>query len=58
MPDFLWHKCLGQISKNMMKILIKNEIPQNLDFINLNIYVDSIKGKQIKHAKKWTTKIT
>ena len=41
-----------------MKRLIKNEILPNLDFIDLNICVDCIKGKQIKHTKKSTTRST
>jgi len=45
---FLWHKHLGHISREMIKRLIKNEIISNLDFTNLNICVDCIKGKK-KH---------
>ena len=37
--DFSCHKCLGHISKERMKILV------NLDFTNLNVCVDCIKGK-------------
>ena len=46
---FLWHKRLGHISKEMMKRLVNNEILLNLDFTDLGICVDCIKGKQTKH---------
>ena len=39
---YLWHKCLGHISKER---LVKNEILSDLDFIDINICVDCIKGK-------------
>jgi len=54
--SFLWHKCLGHISRERMKRLIKNEILPNLDFMDLNICVDCIRGKQIKHTKKGATR--
>jgi len=41
-----------------MKRLIKNKILPNLDFTNLNICVDCIKGKQTKHTKKGATRST
>ena len=49
---FLWHNRLGHISREMMEILIKNEILPGLDFTNLNICEDCIKKKQTKHTKK------
>ena len=49
---FLWHKHVGHISRGRMERLIKNEILHDLDFMNLNIYMDCIKGKQTKHTKK------
>ena len=49
---FLWHKRLGHISRERMERLIKNEILPDLDFTDLNICVDCIKGKQTKHTKK------
>ena len=55
---FLWHKYLDHISRERMKRLIKNEILPYLDFTNLNICVDCIKGKQIKYTKKITTRST
>jgi len=49
---YLWHKRLGHISKEMIEILVKNEIIPNLDFTGLNVCMDCIKGKQIKQTKK------
>ena len=49
---FLWHKRLGHISRERMERLIKNEILPDLNFTDLNICVDYIKGKQTKHIKK------
>jgi len=42
----------------MIKRLIKNEIFHDLNFTDLNICVDCIKGKQTKHTKKEVTKNT
>ena len=39
---YLWHKCLGHISKER---LVKNEILPNLEFTVLGFCVDCIKGK-------------
>jgi len=55
---YLWHKRLGHISKEKMQRLVKNEILPNLDFTDLNVCVDCIKGKQIKHTKKGATRST
>ena len=41
-----------------MKRLIKNKIFRDLYFIDLNIYVDCIKGKQSEHTKKGVTRST
>ena len=41
-----------------MERLIKNEILPNLDFTDLNICEDCIKGKQTKHTKKGATRNT
>jgi len=49
---YMWHKRLGHISKERMERLVKNEIRLNLNFTNLNVCVDCIKGKQTKHTKK------
>jgi len=42
---FLWHKRLGHISKERMERLVKYEILPSLDFTDLNVSVDCIKGK-------------
>ena len=34
---YLWHKCLGHISKERLKRLVKNEILTNLEFTDLGI---------------------
>jgi len=49
---------LGHIYKERMQRLVKNEILPNLDFTNLNVCVDCIKGKQTKHTKKKVTRST
>jgi len=53
---YLWHKHLGHISKETMARLVKNEILPNLDFTDMNVCVDCIKGKQTKHTKKGATR--
>ena len=55
---YLWHKRLGHISKERLEILVKNEIFQELDFTDLGICVECIKGKQTKHTKKRVTRRT
>ena len=55
---YLWHKRLGHISKERIERLVKNEILLNLDFTDLGICVNCIKGKQTKHSKKGATKST
>ena len=49
---YLWHKRLGHISKERLKGLVKNEILPTLDFTDLGLCVDCIKGKQTKNTKK------
>ena len=49
---YLWHKRLGYVSKERLERLVKNGILPNLDFIDLGVCVDCIKGKQTKHNKK------
>jgi len=49
---YLWHKRLGHIFKERMQRLVMNEILPNLDFTDMNVCVDCIKGKQTKHTKK------
>lgn len=53
---FLWHKRLGHISKERLERLVKNEILPNLDFTDLGVCVECIKGKQTKHTKKGATR--
>ena len=53
---YLWHKCLGHISKERLQRLVKYEILPNLEFIDLGLCVDCIKGKHIKHNKKGATR--
>jgi len=53
---YLWQKRLGHISKERMERLVKNEILLNLDFTDLNVCMDCIKGKQTKHTKKGATR--
>ena len=55
---YLWHKRLGHISKERLQRLVNNEILPNLDFTDLRICVDCIKGKQTKHSKKGATRST
>jgi len=49
---FLWHKRLGHISRERMERLIRNAILPYLDFMDLNICVGCIKGKQAKTYKE------
>jgi len=49
---YLWHKRLGHISKERIQRLVKNEILPDLDFTDLGICVDCIKGKHTKHTIK------
>jgi len=55
---FLCHKRLGHISREKIERLIKTEILPDLDFMDLNIFVDCIKGRQTKHTNKWATRST
>jgi hypothetical protein len=54
----LWHKRLGHISRERLERLVKGEILLNLDFSDLGVCVDCIKGKQTKHTKKGATRST
>jgi hypothetical protein len=49
---YLWHESLGHVSKERMKILVKNEVLPDLNFTDLNVCVDCIKGKQTEHTKE------
>lgn len=46
---FLWHQRLGHISKERLIRLVKNDILPQLDFSDLNVCIDCIKGKQTRH---------
>ena len=49
----LWHKRLGHIFKERVQRLVKNEILNDLDFIDVGICVNCIKGnKQDTHLRK------
>ena len=43
--SILWHKRMGQISRQRMERLVKDEILPDLDFSYFGTYVDCIKGK-------------
>ena len=49
---------MGHVSKERLQRLVKNEILPNLDFTNLGLCMDYIKGKQTKHNKKGATRST
>ena len=53
---YSWHRHLGHISKERMERLVKDGILSNLDFTDLDVCVDCIKGKQTKHTKKGATR--
>ena len=46
----------GHISKERMEILVKDGILSYLDFTDLDVCVDCIKGKQTKQTKKGATR--
>ena len=49
---------MGHVSKERLQRLVKNEILPNLDFTDLGLRVDCIKGKQTKHNKKGAIRST
>ena len=49
---FLWHQRLGHISKERILRLVKNAILPQLDFSDLDVCVECIKGKHTKHSVK------
>ena len=55
---YLWHKRLGHVSKERLERLVKIEILPNLDFTDLGVCVDCIKGQQTKYKKKGATRST
>ena len=48
----LWHKRLGHISRERVERLIKNDILPSLDFEDMEICVDCIRGKLPKDKNK------
>jgi len=48
----------GTYFKERIQRLVKNEILPDLDFTDLNVCVDYIKGEQTKHTKKGATRNT
>ena len=49
---------MGHISRERLERLVKDEILPNLDFTDLGVCVDCIKGKQTKHIKKGAQRST
>ena len=54
--SILWHRRLGHISRERIERLVNEGILQNLDFIDFQVCLDCIKGKQTKHTKKGATR--
>lgn len=48
----LWHKYLGHIFSQRMKRLAKDGILLNLDFLDLSICIECVKGKLISKVRK------
>lgn len=48
---FLWHKRLGHISKERLKILVNETILPSLDFSDFDVCVECLKGKTTKSRK-------
>lgn len=44
----LWHKCIGHISKNRVERLVSDESLDSIDFINFDVCIECVKGKQPK----------
>ncbi|KAH9741472.1 Integrase catalytic domain-containing protein [Citrus sinensis] len=47
----LWHKRLGHISKARLERLVSDKILRSLDFTDLDVCIECIKGKQTKSKK-------
>ena len=47
----LWHKTLGHISKAIIERSVSDEILGSLDFTDLDVCIECIKGKQTKNKK-------
>ena len=50
--SMLWHKRLGHISRHIMERLVKDGILPNLDFSDLSICVECVKGKLTSKVRK------
>ena len=55
---FLWHRRLGHVSKERLKLLIKQGILPNLDFSDLVDCIECVKGKFAKQSKKKASRST
>ena len=47
----LWHKRLGHIYRNRVERLVSDGTLDSVDFIDFNVYVECINGKQTKQKK-------
>ena len=56
--SMLWHRRLGHISMQRIKILVNDGVLNTLDFTNFDTCVDCIKEKQINKSKKGAKKNT
>ena len=50
--SILWHRRLGHISKEIIKILVNDGVLSTLDFTDFKTCVDCIQGKQTNKSKK------
>ncbi|KAF7820704.1 Retrovirus-related Pol polyprotein from transposon TNT 1-94 [Senna tora] len=50
--SMLWHRRLGHISLERVKMLVKEGVLNALDFTDFNTCIDCIKGKQTNKTKK------
>lgn len=50
--SFSKHQRLGHISKERIMRLVKSKISLHLDFTNMDVSMDCIKGKQKNHTSK------
>ena len=54
--SLLWHRRLGHISIQGIKILVNEGVLSSLDFTNFETCLDCIKGKQTNKSKKGATR--
>ena len=55
---FLWHRRLGHVSKERLKLLVKQGILPELDFSDFMDCIECVKGKFTKQPKKGATRST